>query len=60
MRVQLLKRVENIVTIVIFALFERFLPLQECFQNLPAADLSKCVCMWEGVNAIQYMNFNIS
>ena len=60
MRVQRLKRVENIVTKVKFALFERFLPLQKRFQNLPAADVSKCICMWEKVNAIQYMKFNIS
>ena len=60
MRVQFLKRVENIVTKGEIACFERFLPLQECFQKSSAAEVSECVCMWERVNAIQYMNFNMS
>ena len=47
MRVELLKRFENIVARGEIACFEQFLLLPQCFQKLSAADASKC--KWEKV-----------
>ena len=54
MKVQLLKKVENIVAKGENTCFEQFLNLLQCFQKLSAAEASKNVHMLETVKVARW------